>query len=922
MQRVSAFLPSWDRRTSNNTASSAQSNSATKDPNNASASSLGQHKTAASSSGFFGWSNRSSTSSARASSLFNGLSKINVQNANQRNSNTGSVANVRVQREAFWPATLDAECDKAARIIKSFCADGYLATLNETTSDASTTEPSTPVKVPKKIPKRIIQNAAGIAVFTCMRSGLWMTGSGGSGILIARKSDGTWSPPTGIMLHTPTLSFIIGVDVYDCVLVVNSLAALESMTQSRVVLGEDVGLTAGPLVPLDKPGTDLEIDLKSLGNTVLTYMKARGQEQRVNMSGCILTERTNENERFYGCNASQMDILSGSIARHVEETRPLSEVIKLAEGRSDFDPALIAKLMVDPAPGDANIASPNSTPQSPRPAQAFGVPQVDDPDPFGVLALEMAGMEIREAGSRLRPTSSQLNFQTRPMSAASSRTNFRQSSQTFKSNTQRESYMSSRTIRSQVTDAHTQTDVNSTPDTSPSPGRSEQDRGRSPTQRIRSKIEDKHDEAQEPAEVDYTTVDETPLKHLSSPPAHTDDEPSWEGVATPEKEKDGSNLRVPQNDKDVDRRSKGSSHYGEEQDLPAGSDAEDLSDEDVDSSDEEEPVVFEVAAVQPARTQAVASRVVHARGNMVNIPKRIPPPLPVRNPARASMQSRSDLGTDSASLRSPLRHQFSGSDLSADNDVESIDKKRAPMQTQNESVASRLQTPPPEDCEPITPRVKDTEHALPLVETLQPDSGVEQAEEAAKPIVEDSKASQKADVAVESNDQDQPQSSSREITDDQNKDATVTQNTPQEESAEDIESGHTVPSASPELPSNNEEEVSEAVVTITPPASAPKGDGDEKKDRSSIDTGVSDSHSSFEDGVYTTPPTSEHKFPLDDDQDETPRKTTAQTEDVAVAYGNEVKEDDRPASAETTKPVEEQAEAKTEIPAAAPTSTS
>ncbi|KAI6785105.1 SH3 domain-containing protein [Emericellopsis cladophorae] len=920
MQRVSAFLPSWDRRTSNQTTSSAQSNSATKDSNNASCSSLGQHKTAANSSGFFGWSNRSSTSSARASSLFNGLSKINVQTANQRNSNTGSVANVRVQREAFWPATLDAECDKAARILKSFCADGYLATLNETTPDSTANEPSTPIKVSKKIPKRIIQNAAGIAVFTCMRSGLWMTGSGGSGILIARKSDGTWSPPTGIMLHTPTLSFIIGVDVYDCVLVVNSLAALESMTQSRVVLGEDVGLTAGPLMPLDKPGTDLEIDLKSLGNTVLTYMKARGQEQRVNMSGCILTERTNENERFYGCNASQMDILSGSIARHVEETRPLSEVIKLAEGRSDFDPALIAKLMVDPAPGDANIASPNSTPQSPRPAQAFGMPQVDDPDPFGVLALEMAGMEIREAGSRLRPTSSQLNFQTRPMSAASSRTNFRQSSQTFKSNTQRESYRSSRTIRSQVTDAHTQTDVNNTPDTSPSPRRSEQDRGRSPTQRIRSKIEDKHDEAQEPAEVDYTTVDETPLKHLSTPLAHTDDEPSWKGVATAETEKDGSNLRVPQNDKDVDRRSKASSHYGEEKNLPAGSDAEDLSDDDSGFSDEEDPVVFEVAAVQPARTQAVASRVVHARGNMVNIPKRIPPPLPARNPARASLQSRSDWGTDSASLRSPLRHQFSGSDLSADNDAGSIDKKRASTQSQNESVASRLQTPPPEECEPITPRVEDTEHALPVVEMPQPDSGVQEADEAAKTIVEDSKAAQKADVSAESNDHGQPQSPSKEITDNQIKDTTATQNTPQEEQAEEVGSGHAASSAPPELPSNSEE-VSEAVVTITPPASATRGDGDEKRVRSSIDTGVSDSHSSFEDSAYTTPPTSEHKFLLNDDQDETPRKTAAQTEDVAVTNGNEGKEDDGPATFEAAEPVEEQAKAKTETPAAAPTST-
>lgn len=80
MQRVSAFLPSWDKRSSNSRA------------------------------GLFGWSsNRSSTSISVANS--NSLSRINTSAAN---------ASGRVQREAFWPATLDLECEKAARILKSF----------------------------------------------------------------------------------------------------------------------------------------------------------------------------------------------------------------------------------------------------------------------------------------------------------------------------------------------------------------------------------------------------------------------------------------------------------------------------------------------------------------------------------------------------------------------------------------------------------------------------------------------------------------------------------------------------------------------------------------------------------------------------------------------------------------------------------
>ncbi|PNY30042.1 SH3 domain-containing protein, partial [Tolypocladium capitatum] len=515
--------------------------------------------------------------------------------------------------------------------------------------------PQTPVKVLKKIPKRIIQNAAGIAVFACMRSGLWMTGSGGSGILIARKSDGTWSPPSGILLHTPTLSFIIGVDVYDCVLVVNNLAALESITRPRVTLGEDVGLTNGPSVSPDSD--EVHIRWKELGNTVFAYMKARGQHQAVNLHGCILTERANENERFYGNNVTQMDILAGNVGRYVDETRPLSEVIKMAEGRTDFDAAVIDRATTQPAPGDAVIASPQSTtPVSPSPA--FGILKADDPDPFGVLALEMAGLEIREAGTLPRPASSQFEFHPTPLSPSMSKFN-RQSVETFVTRSNRASVMSSRTVKSQVTDACTQTDVANTPETTPSPSQSDDGRGHVSIERMPEVMEDE--------EVDYTRIDLTPLRHLGQEHSIGAADASA-STATTERDTHKP-TPVASGDDDVDEAERGPGVYemnGEEEEETNDADDED----DLNDLDDEEPVVFEVAAVRPARTQAVASRVIHARGNMVTIAKRVPPPLPTRSPARNSRSSKSDMGGDVAGVLSPLRQAFSEADLRADEDEE------------------------------------------------------------------------------------------------------------------------------------------------------------------------------------------------------------------------------------------------------------
>lgn len=106
----------------------------------------------------------------------------------------------KIGSEAFWPTTLDRESDKAARILQSFCKDGFYS--EESKKALSQDEVKGKQRVIKKIPQKVIQEAKGLAIFTTMRSGLWISGAGGSGVVVARKEDGTWSEPAGIMLHT------------------------------------------------------------------------------------------------------------------------------------------------------------------------------------------------------------------------------------------------------------------------------------------------------------------------------------------------------------------------------------------------------------------------------------------------------------------------------------------------------------------------------------------------------------------------------------------------------------------------------------------------------------------------------------------------------------------------------------------------
>ncbi|KAK3293936.1 uncharacterized protein B0H64DRAFT_462252 [Chaetomium fimeti] len=660
MHRVSALLPSWDRsrhsapvppttnKTNTNTTTTAASNPAPAPP-----------KAPGALNKVFGWAEK-------------------IVPASRISISTAPAAPTRYGRETYWPTSLDKECDKAARIIKSFCFDGFLSQefdeTNETDqidqvdqaaqtdqTEASTAEPKpTPKYVTKKIPPRIIQNAVGLAVFSCMRSGLWMSGSGGAGLITARKADGTWSPPSAIILHTAELAFEMGVDIYDCVLVINSVQTLELFTRPRLVLGAEVSLAVGPLVAAG--AQDPEIKWKEISETVLTYVKARGKHQAARLDGSMVTERGNENEKFYRAGVTILDILAGNIPKNVPQMRPLFEVIKAAEGRSDYDKALMDWLAQQPAPGDADIES------SPRESiasitsptkLAFGVPDASDPDPFGVIGLEMAGIEIREAGSKLRPISTQFEYQPSPSSPLYGRFS-RQSMDTFVSRSNRGSCMSARTQATTLTDACTQTDVASTSYTTFS--RANSDDGKDGVERLPTVVE--------PEEVDYTQVDTSIIEKLKrrtiEPVApqpvqviETKETKVTEATTTTEIKTTQDMTPVGPSPKATDERD------------------EDADDED-DEDEEEDAVVCEVAtaSAQPARTSIQRSQVTHviqAKGAIVTIPKRIPPPLPMRSPARASRGSKSEYG-DVSSLRSPIRNSFLSIESRGDGARASLDE--------------------------------------------------------------------------------------------------------------------------------------------------------------------------------------------------------------------------------------------------------
>ncbi|KAF7594896.1 hypothetical protein BBP40_007930 [Aspergillus hancockii] len=253
--------------------------------------------------------------------------------------------------EAFWPMTLDKESEKTARILRSFCKDGVYV---EESTPGTTNQPRGKPKVLKKIPAEVIRQAKGLAIFTAMRTGLWFSGAGGSGVLIARVPEtGQWSAPSGILLHTAGLGFLVGADIYDCVMVINTYEALEAFTKVRVTLGSEISVAAGPV----GIGGVLESEVHKRQAPIWTYVKSRGFYAGVQIDGTIVIERMDENEVFYGRKVPAKEILSGRAWTNDRSVKTLTDTIRAAQGDIQFAQSpTTSSVAMGPSPSDYGVA--------------------------------------------------------------------------------------------------------------------------------------------------------------------------------------------------------------------------------------------------------------------------------------------------------------------------------------------------------------------------------------------------------------------------------------------------------------------------------------------------------------------------------------------------------------------------------------
>src|SRR6202795_2600638 len=168
--------------------------------------------------------------------------------------------------------------------------------------------------VPDSIPQDLLDKADCVVVFpSVLKARFLLWGNVGGGAMSCRKGDdfrGPWGAPTMMALEGGSFGLQIGGQATDFVLLVMNESGARGILASKVKLGGDASVAAGPV------GRDASADTDAtLRSEILSYSRARGLFAGVSLEGSTIRPDNGDNRRVYGRNIPARDIvLSGRIA--------------------------------------------------------------------------------------------------------------------------------------------------------------------------------------------------------------------------------------------------------------------------------------------------------------------------------------------------------------------------------------------------------------------------------------------------------------------------------------------------------------------------------------------------------------------------------------------------------------------------------
>jgi SH3 domain-containing YSC84-like protein 1 len=153
--------------------------------------------------------------------------------------------------------------------------------------------------VPDNIPQDVLNKARCVVVLpSVLKAAFIAGGSYGRGVMVCRTGknfDGPWGAPSMYALEGGSFGLQIGAEATDFVILVMNNRGVNSLLHSKVKLGGDASIAAGPLGRTASAETDAY-----MRSEMLSYSRARGVFAGVSLEGSTLRPDEDANHRLYG----------------------------------------------------------------------------------------------------------------------------------------------------------------------------------------------------------------------------------------------------------------------------------------------------------------------------------------------------------------------------------------------------------------------------------------------------------------------------------------------------------------------------------------------------------------------------------------------------------------------------------------------
>ena len=164
------------------------------------------------------------------------------------------------------------------------------------------------LNVSDDIPQDLLDKAACVVVFPSVLKAAFIVGASyGRGVMTCRTGpdfNGHWGAPTMMALEGGSFGLQIGGEATDFVLLVMNERGANGILSSKVKLGGDASVAAGPVGRTASAESDV-----TLRAEILSYSRARGAFAGVSLEGSTIRPDNDANRRIYGEKLSAKDIV-------------------------------------------------------------------------------------------------------------------------------------------------------------------------------------------------------------------------------------------------------------------------------------------------------------------------------------------------------------------------------------------------------------------------------------------------------------------------------------------------------------------------------------------------------------------------------------------------------------------------------------